>query len=303
MKKNFSGTIYLSIGASLWGGMYVASKYALDTIPPFTLLFLRYFLASVILIGWCRKSRISIQPKQNKWLLFSLGFWGCFLSVAMQFIGTKLSSAQMGSVLTTLSPVFQSLFAFVLLKEKILTHQMLSIILSFLGVFIITDAVAIMQHGSINAGTLFLLAAAALWGYYSILVKQASEFNSTLRITTWGIVLATVFSFPPAIYEFGSWDVSVLRNRMVIFSLLYLGIASSVIAYYCWNKGLTLTNPHQAGLFIFFQPIVGSILGYFLLGEALTLSFVIGTILIIAAVGISISLNTSPVDIGKILKS
>lgn len=48
MQENFKGAIYLSIGASLWGGMYVASKYALDLIPPFTLLFIRYILASVI---------------------------------------------------------------------------------------------------------------------------------------------------------------------------------------------------------------------------------------------------------------
>lgn len=294
MQESFKGALYLSIGASLWGGMYVASKYALDIIPPFTLLFLRYILASLILIGWCQKKRITILPKRNKLLMFQIGFMGCFLSVALQFIGTKLSSAHLGSVLTTLSPVFQSIFAVILLKEKASMRQVLSMVLSFLGVFVITDAVSIVQHEPINEGNLFFLAAAALWGYYSVLVKQASEFHPTLRITTWGILLATAFSFPPAVYEFSSWDVSAMGNSMVILSLLYLGIASTTIAYYCWNKGSALTSPHQAGLFIFLQSIVGSILGYLLLGEALTLTFVVGTVIILAAVGLSISSNTTP---------
>lgn len=299
MQENFKGAIYLSIGASLWGGMYVASKYALDLIPPFTLLFIRYILASVILVGWCYKSRIAVIPKQKKWIMFQVGFMGCFLSVALQFIGTKLSSAHMGSVITTLSPVFQSVFAVVLLKQPASKRQMLSIIVSFIGIFIITDAVSIIRHEPINIGNLFFLGAAALWGYYSILVKQASDFHSTLTITTWGILLATAFSFPPAVYEFGSWDISAMINSIVIFSLLYLGIASTTIAFYCWNKGSALINPHQAGLFIFLQSIVGSILGYLLLGEELNITFVVGTVLILAAVGLSIYSNATCEPIKK----
>ncbi len=287
MKASYKGAIYLSIAASIWGGMYVTSKYVLDMIPPFTLLFIRYALAAVILIGWCKKSQTAIIPRQDKGLMFQIGFLGYFLSIAAQFIGTKLSSAHMGAVVTTLSPVFQSIFAVFLLKEAASRRQIIAIVLSFTGIIVVTDAVSIVQQESINTGNLFFLAAAVLWGYYSVLAKKAAEFHPTLRITTWGILVATVCALPSAISEINSWDVSVLSSSMVLFSILYIALVSTTLAFYYWNKGLALTNSHQAGLFIFLQPIVGSILGYLLLGEELTLSFLGGALLILAAVRLS----------------
>lgn len=284
MQMNYAGAIYLSIAASIWGGMFVTSKYALDTIPPFTLLFIRYALASVVLVVWCKRNSIAIVPKQDKWTMFQIGFMGYFLSVAAQFVGTKLSNAHMGAVITTLAPVFQSVFALLLLKEAVSRRQLSAIVLAFLGILVVTDGVQVFQHDSMNQGNLFFLIAAVLWGYYSVLSRKVSGEHPTLRITTWGILLATGFAFPAAATEWGIWQLSVLGNGLILFSILYLAVVSTTVAYYCWNKGLALLNPHQAGLFMFLQSVVGSILGYLLLDEELTTTFLIGTGLILIAV-------------------
>lgn len=288
MQANYRGAVYLSIAASIWGGMYVASKYALETVPPFTLLFTRYLLASIILVLWCRCSKVAIIPRKNKGLMFQIGFFGYFLSVGSQFVGTSLSSAHLGAAITTLSPVFQSVFALFLLKEAASLRQMASIALSFMGILIVTDAINSLRTDTFNGGILFFLTAAALWGYYSVLSKKVADTHPVLRITTWGILLATVFAVFPALLEWGTWDTAVLADKMVIASIFYLAVVSTVVAYYCWNKGLALLNPHQAGLFMFLQSIVGSLLGYLLLGESLSLPFFIGTVLILIAVYVSI---------------
>lgn len=284
MPINLRGPFYLSVAAAIWGGMYVASKYALEVVPPFTLLFLRYFFAAITLVLLCRQSRIEIMPQQDKGTLFQIGFFGYFLSIAAQFIGTKLSTAHMGAVITTLSPVFQSGFAILLLGEKITVKQVIAIGLSLAGVLIITG----MPGGEVAEvsfyGNLFFLLAACLWGYYSVLSKKIATRHSALRITTWGIILATGFSLPPAMSEINSWDFAVLNSVPVIFSIAYLAVISTTVAYYCWNKGLSMMNPHQAGLFFFLQSIVGSILGYFLLDESLSLPFLAGSFLIVAGV-------------------
>ncbi|SMC96115.1 DMT family transporter [Sporomusa malonica] len=288
MQANYKGALYLSTAASIWGGMYVASKYALETVPPFTLLFIRYLIASVILVLWCRYSKVSIIPREHKWLMFQIGFFGYFLSVGMQFVGTRLSSAHLGAAITTLSPVFQSIFAVFLLKKTASRRQLASITLSFIGILIVTDAINTLRTDTFNVGNLFFLTAAALWGYYSVLSKKVADAHPVLRITTWGILLATVFAAFPAMLELGSWDTAVLADRLVMVSILYLAVVSTVVAYYCWNKGLALLNPHQAGLFMFLQSIVGSILGYLLLGESLSSAFLVGTVLILIAVYVSI---------------
>jgi drug/metabolite transporter (DMT)-like permease len=292
MQVSYSGAVYLSLAASIWGGMYVVSKYALEMIPPFTLLFIRYVLASIILVWWCRRRQITIVPGQNKWLMFQIGFLGYFLSIAAQFIGTKLSSAHMGSVITTLSPVFQSIFAVILLGEPVSRRQIIAIVLAFSGVVVVTDAIHIIQQETVSTGNLFFLMAAVLWGYYSVLSKKAANDHPTLRITTWGILLATVFAFPPAVLELGSWKAAVLGNGLILFSIFYLAVVSTALAYYFWNKGLALLNPHQAGLFMFLQPIVGSILGYLVLGEKLSFAFFSGALLILISVYLSVGNQT-----------
>lgn len=49
MKQTILGAICLSLAASIWGGMYVVSKYVLDFIPPLTLVWLRFIIAFVVL--------------------------------------------------------------------------------------------------------------------------------------------------------------------------------------------------------------------------------------------------------------
>ncbi|MDF2569607.1 MAG: eamA 1, partial [Sporomusa sp.] len=190
----------------------------------------------------------------------------------------------LGAAITTLSPVFQSVFAVFLLKEVASRRQIASITLSFIGILIVTDAINTLRTDTFNVGNLFFLTAAALWGYYSVLSKKISGTHPVLRVTTWGILLATMFAAFPAMFEIGSWDASILTNRLVFASIIYLAVISTVVAYYCWNKGLALLNPHQAGLFMFLQSIVGSVLGYLLLGESLSVAFLVGTALILIAV-------------------
>lgn len=291
MVANYKGALYLSVAASIWGGMYVTSKYTLDTIPPFTLLFIRYFLASLILLLCCRWSQVKIMPEQDKGTFFQIGFLGYFLSIAAQFIGTKFSSAHLGAVITTLSPVFQSGFAILLLDEKITRRQIVAMLLSLIGVMVITRVSQINGDQAGNPGSLFFLGAACLWGYCSVLMKKVAERHPTLRITTWGIILSTLLTFPIALVELHTWDAENLFNPLIVLCILYLAFFSTAVAYYCWNKGLSLTNPHQAGLFFFLQAIVGSILGYLILGEVLSVSFFGGSILVLFGVYLVLEKN------------
>ncbi|BBB92072.1 MAG TPA: EamA family transporter [Methylomusa anaerophila] len=284
MGTDLRGPLFLSAAAGIWGGMYVVSKYALDTIPPFTLLFIRYFLAAVTLVWWSRLSGVNIIPRQDKGTLFQIGLFGYFLSLAAQFIGTKLSSAHMGAVITSLSPVFQSGFAILILGEKITARQMVAICLAFAGVLIVTGLPGFSNGDAFDSGTLFFLVAACLWGYYSVLTKKVADGVSPLQITTWGIILATLFSLPFAWWELTAWNVGDLVGLPILLSILYLAFFSTTIAYYCWNKGLLLMSPHKSGLFFFLQPVVGSILGYLILDEYLSISFFWGSLLILLGV-------------------
>lgn len=65
---------------------------------------------------------------------------------------------------------------------------------------------------------------------------------------------------------------------------MYLGIVSTACAFLLWNRGLQLLNASSGGLFFFFQPLVGTLLGWILLGEQIGGTFWIGSFLILSGV-------------------
>ncbi len=286
MKQNIIGAICLTLAASLWGGMYVISKYVLNYIPPLTLVWLRYAIAFVVLFAVMK----FIKAKNHKrkgitkrdWgLLAWIGFIGYFLSIALQFIGTKLSDAHTGALITSATPAFIVIFAKFILKEKLTIKKMISVLLATIGVVIVIGWDP--KFGTYFLGGIILVGAAVTWALLSVYVKVASQRLSTLTITTYAILFALVFTTPVMLWELQFSDL-YYQNIFVILGVIYLGVISTAGGFFLWNKGLELIDAGVGSLFFFFQPLVGSFLGWLLLKERLDLNFFIGGFLIIAGV-------------------
>ncbi|UQD53786.1 EamA family transporter [Bacillus methanolicus] len=286
MKQNLLGAICLSLAASMWGGMYVVSKYVLDFIPPLTLVWLRYVIAFVFLFAVLKtvqiKNKNRVTIKKRDWLLIVwIGFIGYFVSIAFQFIGTKLSDAHTGALITSATPAFIVVFAKFVLKEKLTVRKIISVLLATFGVVIVIGWDT--NVGTHLLGSITLVGAAISWALLSVYVKVASKRFSSLTITTYAVLFALVFTTPAMIWELQSNDV-YYQNILIILGVIYLGIVSTAGAFFLWNKGMELMDAGIGSLFFFFQPIVGSFLGWLLLNEKLDVNFFIGGIFIIAAV-------------------
>ncbi|MEF7636544.1 DMT family transporter [Bacillus thuringiensis] len=286
MKQTILGAICLSLAASIWGGMYVVSKYVLDFIPPLTLVWLRFIIAFVVLYGILKlaekKQKKKVTIRKKDWLLFAwIGFIGYFISITCQFIGTKLSDAHTGSLVTSATPAFIVIFAAIILKEKLTARRLLSTIIATIGVIVVIGWD--IEIGSYFIGTIILVGAAITWALLSIYVKIASIQFSSLVITTYAIFFSLFFITPFMIWELQTSSIGTV-SMYVILGVLYLGIVSTAGAFFLWNKGLELMDASIGSLFFFFQPIVGSLLGWLLLNETLSSNFIIGGILIICSV-------------------
>ncbi|PFE01296.1 EamA family transporter [Bacillus cereus] len=289
MKQTILGAICLSLAASIWGGMYVISKYVLDFVPPLTLVWLRFIIAFFVLYIILkiieRKNKKKLLIHKRDWLLFAwIGFIGYFISITCQFFGTKLSDAHTGSLVTSATPAFMVVFAALILKEKLTARRILSTILATIGVTIVIGWD--IEMGSYFIGTIILVGAAITWALLSIYVKIASSRFSSLVITTYAIFFSLFFITPCMIWELQSSPIENL-NPTIILGILYLGIISTAGAFFLWNKGLELMDASIGSLFFFFQPIVGSLLGWLLLNETLNSNFFIGGALIIFSVVIT----------------
>ncbi|MEI4828594.1 EamA family transporter [Bacillus sp. FJAT-53711] len=286
MKHSLLGAFCLSLAASIWGGMYVVSKYVLDFVPPLTLVWLRFVIAFTILFMILqitqRKQKTKIPIEKKDWLLFAwIGFIGYFVSITFQFIGTKLSDAHTGSLVTSATPAFIIIFARIIVKERITIRKFISVLLATIGVVIVIGWD--IEIGTYFTGTLILVGAAITWALLSIYVKIASQRFSSLIITTYAIFFAILFITPCMVWELQSNSIQSL-NTFIILGILYLGIISTAGAFFLWNKGMELMDAGIGSLFFFFQPLVGSFLGWLLLNEKLKTTFFIGAALIVLSV-------------------
>ncbi|MGG0287232.1 DMT family transporter [Peribacillus butanolivorans] len=283
MKNTLLGSLYLSLAASIWGGMYVVVKVVVDSVPPLELVWFRYVIAIVALLIIGVVTKQSWRIEKRDWLLiFMIGLIGNTISIVTQEIGTMLSTAQMGAIITSTTPAFMVLFARIILKEKITFKKALSIILATIGVCIIVGNAHI--NSSNQLGAVSLLIAALTWSLMSVLIKRVPGQYSQIVVTTYAILVSIVLLTPFTINRLDKLDFQAMMHPTIWGGLLYLGVISTACAFLLWNRGLQILNASSGGLFFFFQPIVGTFLGWLLLGEQIGLPFWMGTILIFIGV-------------------
>ena len=274
------------IAASIWGGMYVASKVVLNVIPPFTLLTLRLVLGVLtlgIVIAFRKKMEFTREQFRNSFLV---GFVGYGISLGFQFIGTKLSTASNGSLVTSATPAFVLLFAPFLLGEKSTPRRIVALVISSLGVLAVIDPRTAEFSSSLFRGNLSLLAAALTWALYSVLVRKVSKtadlLASSAVMLAGGIPSSILFS----LFELKTQGVGEITIG-IIGGILFLGIISTAIAMFLWNYAFAELPAAVASLTFFAQPVVGTLLGWFFLAEKITPLFITGGVLI--GIGILIS--------------
>ena len=281
--KKYLGPLYLTLAASIWGGVYVVSKVVLEVLPALELVWIRYLIALVTLgiFGWSTGESWKI-PRKTLPLVALIGIIGYFISIWAQFAGTHLSSAQMGSVITAATPAFMVVFARLLLKESITLKKAVSLGLATAGVLCI---VGIDDLGeSTRMGGFILGLAAVTWALMSVLVKKIPEGTSVVVVTTYAIFVAMVAMTPLAISQMQPEHLQVIARPAILSGILYIGTISTAGAFYFWNKGLQLVDAGSGGLYFFFQPLVGTLFGWIFLGEQVGVPFWIGSALIFAGV-------------------
>ncbi|MCM3558020.1 DMT family transporter [Brevibacillus borstelensis] len=285
-KQQLFGALCLTLAAAIWGGVYVVSKVVLEEIPPFTLLIIRFAIASVVL-GVFVVARREFIAKQDFPMIMAIAFVGVTISIGAQFLGTKLSTAHMGALITAASPAFIALFAVWLLKERIHKLQLAGILLATIGVLIVIGIPDEADAQSSLLGNLILLVAAVSWGLYTVMSKKATLRYSSLAVTTYVALFGLIFTCPVMVWELSVTAVSWDFSWKIWAGVLYIGIISTAGAFYLWNKGFELLQAGSGAGFFFVQPIVGAALGWLLLGEHLGIGFFAGAVFIFLGVALS----------------
>ena len=273
--------------ALLFGLSFVASKYALNFLSPFTLIFLRFFIAFLLLGVLYLRQRQKINPSDRlRLLLTSLIFPGLyFLS---ETYGLKYAPATTVSLVVSTIPIFTAVLAFFLLNEKLRIWQSSGIILSIIGVamILISGSERGTEWNLMRWGNFLGLGAAISAALYMTLGRSLLDRYSPLTITTSQAMFAVLIFLPLAGWEQFYNPIRAI-DGFTVLAVLYLALFCSVLAFFLWNYGISKLEAGRAAVFTNLVPVFTAFGANMILGERPEWGQIIGGVLVITGVMIT----------------
>jgi drug/metabolite transporter (DMT)-like permease len=270
----------LLVAVILWGTAIAPTKWALESIQPFTLLFIRLFFAGGICMlfsyGQLQKAIVHKNiPWKRMSLLSFTGVAGYFMFTSY---GISLTSGLHVSIIDAALPLVTILFSAFFLKEKIQPNYWVGIILGAIGVLLITISSNNADQEVSLIGDILILLSTFLFAFYTVLLKQPKQeqYLSNKVFTTLILIIGSVILLPFAMVETFYYGLPKIETSKTGLSVMYLVIGATILAYWFWNKALEKVSASVSGLYLNALPLISIVASIVLLNESLTWRIVIG---------------------------
>ncbi len=220
----FRGGLAVTAACAIWGGLYVVSKAVMNYLPPLPLVWLRFLLSALLMAPLVAWGREKVGRTDFGWLLVS-PLPAFTLSIVTQFVGTELSSAALGSLITASSPAFIVLLAPLFLRELVRLPQVAALAVATAGVALVVGLPG-TAGPRVFLGGLYLTAAGFTWAFYTVLNKRLANRLSVYTITFYNVLLGAVALTPlsaPAAARLPWASFSPL----IWAGILYIGLVST----------------------------------------------------------------------------
>jgi drug/metabolite transporter (DMT)-like permease len=275
----------------IWGSSFAVTKASLAQVPPITFAFIRFSLASVILLIMAavqrRRAGAAAAPAPGWRSVALIGLSGVTLYYVTSNLALYYATASQGALVQSAIPAVTALLAAVMLKERLARRQWAGIGLSVLGALLIVAgavarAPAAGQGRNPLLGAALMFGAVLVWAVYTVLAKQLAHTDPYL-VTAYSAVLGTILLAPIALLELHGQPLPALGLADWL-RLLYLGILSSAFGYFLYNWSLAHLSAGQTANFVNLMPIAGVAIAVLFLGESVSLIQLMGGAVVLIGV-------------------
>ncbi|MBQ1242970.1 MAG: DMT family transporter [Clostridia bacterium] len=290
MSKTLKATICCLLGYSIYGFSFIFTKIALEDSDPNVFLAIRFTLAFLILNLFIlfRKGRIELKGKPVMKLLL-MGFIQPVIYFICESHGIALTTASFSGIIIGLVPVMGLILGVIFLKESCSLFQIICTVLSVVGVALTTTGVI----GKVSIkGLILLLISIVATTVFSILSRSISKEFSAFERSYVMTGLGSISFIAVALFTRGA-DINAwtepFKSPSFVWSVLYLAIVSSVIAFTVINYALNYLSVGHTLIFSNFTAVISVIAGILILGDSFTALQLVGVAIIIASVfGVSV---------------
>lgn len=280
MKKEY---VYAFVSILLWSTTATITKLLLSSLNSIQILTISSFFAFsfLLIINIVNGNIKDLKNYKTKDYIkiSSIGILGTFLYNLFLYLGINNMSASQAFIINYLWPIMIVFFACIILKEKITLRKIIAIIMSFVGVIVVTtngDLLHIENNSLL--GMIYCILAAVSYGLFSVLNKKVSYNRFVSMMLYYLISFIISFLFSIIIGKIFILEVSQLLG------LLWIGIFTSAIAFTTWAISLEKGDVVKISNLAYITPFLSLVWTYFILKEDFSIYSIIGLCIIVLGI-------------------
>lgn len=258
---------------------WVVGRALHEAVHPAALALFRWTVAIMLLAPFAARFALRdasrIAANWRRIALFAVLGLGTYNLCA--YWGMRYTSATNGSILNALVPVFIVILSAMFLGERLRPRALAGVAISLAGVIAIVTggSLAALAALDLNRGDVIILAGILVWAIYSIALRWRPAGLHPLSFLIAMMIMAIIYTGALATIEYlvlGPSEVS----PQVLAGVGILGVFPSIVAYICWNYGVTRIGASRAGVFSNLIPVFGTALSIVFLDERIAAYHLIG---------------------------
>lgn len=260
-----------------WGTTWLASKEGVKHMPALQLATIRQFLGGIIYVAYFLIKK-EPWPKGKQWrMIFVLAILNFALSNGLSTWGVKYISSGLGAIIAAIFPIWIVIICF-FQGERVAKLAIIGLLVSFGGICIIfMDYLADFLRPEFQFGILLSVIATVTWAFGILqTTKQAASFNPYFSL---GLQMLLSSSILFVITE--ACEVNIPLSEIPAaswWSIGYLVIVGSVFTFIAFIYTLQHLPKEISSIYVYINPIVAIVLGFFIFGETLTQAIAVGSL-------------------------
>lgn len=285
--RNVSPYLLLTLTTLFWSGNAVIARALHLLLPPVTMAFGRWTLASVLLLPFVLRPmyRQRALLRANWGRLVLLSALGVSSGNTLTYVALQTTTATNSVLISSVTPLLIVFLGWVLFSVKLARKQQTGIVLSLIGMAVIVSRgdAAVFFRLDFERGDFLLIGSSFLWALYTVLLRWRPVGIGAPAFLGYTVVIGTLLLLPFYLVETMSGRDAVW-NVATGAGLVYFAVFPSVLAYLFWIRGVQQVGANRAALFLYLTPVFGIALAVTFLGERLHLFHLTGAALIFAGI-------------------
>ncbi|HEV8107222.1 MAG TPA: DMT family transporter [Burkholderiales bacterium] len=279
--------VLLALANLFWAGNWVLGRALRDAFDPVSLNFYRWLVALVALAPFALPGLAAKRHliRSHAGLLALLALLSVSVFQSLVYLGLQSTTAVNAVLINCAGPLFIVLAAWALDGERAKPRQFAGMLISVAGILVILSrgeprALAGLE---LHSGDAWIVAAIAIWGVYSVLLKRRPPGLGGVHFLFVLSVAGVLFLLPA--FALQALDSPPrLPGAAEAIGVIYMGLAASVGAFLFWNRAVVVVGANAAGFTLYLLPTFATLLAIAFLGETFGTFHAVGIATIIAGV-------------------